>query len=87
MLLAHLLLNEKRYIEAIDVYKKSLELAENKTMVYVFIANAYMLNSDMAHAIEYYRYAIKSSPDNAEIMLIYIDILNEYIEGKIENAA
>ena len=76
MLLAHLLLNEKRYDEAIDTYKRSLELTENKTMVYVFIANAYMLNSNMKDAINYYRLAMKSTKDNAEITLIYIDILN-----------
>ena len=87
MLLAHLLLNEKRYEEAIDTYKRSLELTENKTMVYVFIANAYMLNSDMKSAIEYYRLAMKSTKDNDEITLIDIDILNEFIEGKIKNAA
>ena len=87
MLLAHLLLNEKRYDEAIDTYKRSLELTENKTMVYVFIANAYMLNSNMKDAINYYRLAMKSTKDNAEITLIYIDILNEFIEGKIKHAA
>ena len=87
MLLAHLLLNEKRYDEAIDTYKRSLELTENKTMVYVFIANAYMLNSNMKDAINYYRLAMKSTKDNAEITLIYIDILNEFIEGKLKHAA
>ena len=55
-------------------------------MAYVFIANSYMLNSDTKKAIKYYRLAIKQSPDNQEIMLIYIDILNEFIEEKY-NAA
>ena len=73
--------------EAIDTYKRSLELTENKTMVYVFIANAYMLNSNMKDAINYYRLAMKSTKDNAEITLIYIDILNEFIEGKLKHAA
>ena len=87
MLLAHLLLNEKRYTEAIDIYKKSVELTDNKAMVYIFIANAYMLNSDMKNAIDYYRLAIKEAPLNQEVKLIYIDIMNDYIEGKRGNAA
>ena len=87
MLLAHLLLNEKRYEEAIDVYQKSIPLSMDKAMVYIFIANAYMLSSNMNCAIAYYRMAIQEAPDNQEIMLIYIDTLNDYIEGKIRNAA
>ena len=87
MLLAHLLLNEKRYKEAIDIYKRSVMLTDNKAMVYIFIANAYMLDSDMKNAISYYRLAIKEAPNNQEIMLIYIDTLNDFIEGKLGNAA
>ena len=41
----------------------------------------------MKDAINYYRLAMKSTKDNAEITLIYIDILNEFIEGKIKHAA
>ena len=87
MLLAHLLLNEKRYKEAIDIYKRSVNLTDNRAMAYIFIANAYMLDSNMKNAIDYYRLAIKESPNNQEIMLIYIDTLNDFIEGKFENVA
>ena len=86
ILLANILTNEKRYEEAIDLYQRTTKLAKEKLklhVIYIFIANAYMLLEDTHNAILYYRKALREAPENNEIRLIYVEIMNAYIDKKI----
>ena len=81
ILLANILTNEKRYEEAIELYKKAVRLVPGKKnrgkgILYVFIANAYMLLENIHDAINYYRKALKEVPENNEVRLIYVEIMN-----------
>ena len=89
ILLANILTNEKRYEEAIELYKSAIRLvpAEEKrgrSILCVFIANAYMLLEDIHNAIDYYRKALKEAPENNEVRLIYVEIMNAYITRKVQ---
>ncbi len=89
ILLANILTNEKRYEEAIELYKQAVRLvpmeeARGRGILYVFIANAYMLLEDINNAINYYRKALKEVPENNEVRLIYVEIMNAYITRKVE---
>ena len=89
ILLANILTNEKRYEEAIELYKQAVRLvpmeeARGRGILYVFIANAYMLLEDINNAINYYRKALREVPENNEVRLIYVEIMNAYITRKVE---
>ena len=83
-MLANILINEKRYEEAIELYKNAARLSFEKPKIFVFIANAYMLLKDTHNAIKYYRKALREAPDNNEVRLIYVETMNEYIIRKIK---
>lgn len=42
-----------------------------------------MLLEDTHNAILYYRKALREAPENNEIRLIYVEIMNAYIDKKI----
>jgi tetratricopeptide (TPR) repeat protein len=60
------LFGQRRYAEAIDSYKKALEVdanapSANRTRIY--LANAYYANGQFAEAITAYNLALKAEPD------------------------
>ena len=45
-------------------------------------ANAYYMQNNLEKALVSYRDAIKMAPDNDEYKLVYIQVLDEYIDKK-----
>ena len=43
-----------------------------------------MLLEDINNAINYYRKALREVPENNEVRLIYVEIMNAYITRKVE---
>ena len=83
MLLANILIEEKRYEEALMLYKISAKLTDNNAKILTFIANTYVLLNDIVSASIYYKKAIKKAPKDNEIKLIYLELANNYIEKKM----
>ena len=83
LLLANILITQKRYQEAIGLYEKALKLTNNGTKIYVLMANAHMMLDEPSMAAKYYRLAMKEEPENLEIKLIYTDVANNFILKKV----
>ena len=58
------LLAQKKYKEAIDVFKMNVKLYPNSGNVYDSLGEAYMLSGDKKNAIENYEKSIKVDPEN-----------------------
>ena len=89
ILLANLYTNLNRLDEAMEMYKKALQLSPNNAQTYMLLGNAHYLQSDIEKAISSYRAAIKIEPDNDEHKLVYYQVMDEYIDkkrrGELEN--
>jgi tetratricopeptide (TPR) repeat protein len=65
--------------QAIDEYKKALELDPNNSMIYAEMAESYLKNNRVRDAVETAEKAIRASPDNIEahrlLSSIYIQLI------------
>ena len=68
--------------KAQENYKKALNLNYKNAVAHMSIGNAHYLQGDIENALVSYRDAIKMAPDNDEYKLVYIQILDEYIDKK-----
>ena len=84
VLLANILVDEKRYEEALLLYKTVSQIIPNNPRITTFIANTYALMNDYTQALKHYKKAMKQSPKDNEIKLIYIETLNKYINDKLK---
>ena len=78
----YILVDEKRYDEAISIYKTVHEITPNDANIVAYIANTYVLMGNYTQAVKYYKKAMKLSPKDNEIKLIYLDMINSFIEAK-----
>ena len=76
------MLSENMHKDAIQLYEKASELTEQKAYPYFFIANTYMFLNKIELAAKYYKKSIKENPDNLEVILLYFDIVNDYLNKK-----
>ncbi|MGA9295303.1 MAG: tetratricopeptide repeat protein [Ignavibacteriaceae bacterium] len=58
------LLNEKKYEDAIDIFKKNVKLYPESSNVYDSLGEAYMMNGDKELAIENYKRSLELNPEN-----------------------
>ena len=82
LLLANLYTNLNRLDDAMVLYKEVLKFAPNDALTYMFMGNAHYLKGEIEKAIAAYRAAIKIEPDNDEHKLVYIQVMDEYIDKK-----
>src|SRR5882724_10319166 len=65
--------------QAIDEYKKALELDPNNSMIYSEMAESYLKNNRVREAVEAAEKAIRATPDNIEahklLSSIYIQLI------------
>ena len=79
---------EQKYEEAVEFYKKALELEPADANIYTLLGNTYVMLQDLRSAISCYKQAIDIETDNDEIKLIYIEIVQEFVNNKVnDNAA
>ena len=64
---------------AIDQYKKALKINKLDPSIYVLIANVFYMNNEFEKAIQAYRAAVNMRPENDEYKLVFIQVLEDYI--------
>src|SRR5438067_12582590 len=63
---ARLLDDQGQASQAIDEYKKALELDPNNSLIYSEMAESYLKNNRVREAVDTANQAIKTNPDNIE---------------------
>ena len=81
MLLANLYTSLDRISEAIDLYKKALQVEPNNSETFMLLGNAHYLDKDIEQAISSYRASISISPENDEYRLIYSQVVEDYVKS------
>ena len=82
ILLGNIYVEQHKYLEALDCYKKASEINPNDAKTYTFIGNTYFMLNDLENAIQTYRTALAHNEQAQENKLVYIEILQEYINRK-----
>ena len=82
ILLGNIYVDQKKYLEALDVYKKASQLQPEEAKTYTFIGNTYFMLDDLENAVYTYRKALEHNKESIENKLVYIEILQEYIKRK-----
>jgi hypothetical protein len=75
----------ERYDEAIELYKRALELDPSSSRIYFNLATAYFLNRDYAAAMPHFRTTIAMRPNDAEAHF-YLGVC-QYRTGDVDGAA
>ena len=87
MLLGNLYFNEKRYDEAIDIFKKALLLQPIDTNIFTLLGNSYVMKNELELATISYKSAIDNDSENDELKLIYLEIIKELINNKFNRGS
>jgi tetratricopeptide (TPR) repeat protein len=85
ILLGNIYAAQKKHLEALDCYKKASELQPENAKTYTFIGNTYFMLNDLENAIYTYRSALHLDECSVENKLVYIEIVQEYINRKEAN--
>ena len=80
ILVGNLYSNLKDYEKALEYYNKALALSPNDASIHVLIANTYYMCEKIEDSLKSYRYAVNLVPENDEYKLVYIQLLEDYIE-------
>ena len=72
--------NIKKYKEAEAQYKEALKINKLDPSIYVLIANVYYMNNEIERSIYSYRAAVNMRPENDEYKLVFIQVLDDFIE-------
>ena len=67
--------------------KKVLEINPANANAFTLLGNIYVMQHDLRSAVSCYKQAVDILPENDEIKLIYLEIVQEYINKKNEEAA
>ena len=70
----------KDYDNAEAYYKKALHINKMDASLYVLIGNIYYMRGEVERSIPSYRAAVNIRPENDEYKLVFIQILNDYME-------
>ena len=80
VLLANLYTNFNHLDEAMALYKKVLTIKPNDAEVYMLLGNAHYLKGETETALGAYKSAMTIAPENDEYKLIYVQVLDEYVD-------
>ena len=72
--------NIKKFEEAEAQYKEALKINKLDPSIYVLIANVYYMNNEIERSIYSYRASVNMRPENDEYKLVFIQVLEDYIE-------
>ena len=68
------------YSEAEGQYREALKINKLDPSLYVLIANVFFMNKQIDRSITSYRAAVNLRPENDEYKLVFIQVLEDYIE-------
>ena len=68
------------YKEAEIQYREALKINKLDPSIYVLIANVFFMNREIEKSLTSYRAAINLRPENDEYKLVFIQVLEDYIE-------
>ena len=69
-----------KYEEAEGFYKKALHINKMDANLFVLIGNIYYMRGEIERSIYSYRAAVNIRPENDEYKLVFIQILNDFME-------
>ena len=72
--------NVKKYKEAEEQYKEALKINKLDPSIYVLIANVYYMSGQIERSIYSYRAAVNMRPENDEYKLVFIQVLDDFVE-------
>ena len=72
--------NIKCYKEAEAQYREALKINKLDPSIYVLIANVMFMNNSIFDSLRAYRTAVNLRPENDEYKLVFIQVLEDYIE-------
>ena len=72
--------NLKKYKEAEAQYKEALKINKLDPSLFVLIANVYYMNNEIERSIYSYRAAVNMRPENDEYKLVFIQVLEDFLE-------
>ena len=78
-MLGNLYSNLKKFKEAEEQYKQALKINKLDPSIYVLVANVFYMNNEIERAIQSYRAAVNMRPENDEYKLVFIQVLEDYI--------
>ena len=70
-----------RIKEAVELYRKALQVEPNNPETYMLLGNAHYLDKDIEQAISSYRASISIAPENDEYRLIYSQVMDDYVKS------
>ena len=79
ILLGNLYSNLKKYDKAESQYREALKINKLDPSIFVLIANTYYMNNEIERSIFSYRAAVNLRPENDEYKLVFIQVLEDYI--------
>ena len=80
ILLGNMYSNQRKFAEAEAEYKEALKISQLDPDLYILIANTYYMNNEIERSIYSYKAAVGLSPENDEFKLVYIQVIEDYIE-------
>ena len=80
ILLGNMFSNQRRFKEAEAAYKEALKITQLDPDLYILIANTYYMNNEVERSIYSYKAAVGLSPENDEFKLVYIQVVEDFIE-------
>ena len=80
ILLGNLYANHKHFEDAEAQYKEALKINKMDPSLHVLIANLNYMNDQIEKSIYSYRAAVNLRPENDEYKLVFIQVLDDYIE-------
>ena len=80
ILLGNMYSNQRLFDKAEEQYKAALRISKLDPDLYILIANTYYMNNEIERSIYSYKAAVGLRPENDEFKLVYIQVLEDYIE-------
>ena len=78
-MLGNLYSNLKLYKEAEAQYREALKINKLDPSIFVLIANVYYMDNQIERSIYSYRAAVNLRPENDEYKLVFIQVLEDFI--------
>ena len=79
ILAGNLYSNVKKFDLAENEYREALKINKMDPSLYVLLANVYYMDNQIDRAVNTYRAAVNLRPENDEYKLVFIQVLEDYI--------